>query len=418
MIKNIHMKYNLGIWLAIFCLVYNPPLLPFNSMHLVGGLSLVYLFMNYASTKRLLKSKHSMWAIGFFFVLTIYLFLVSTLFPKGNLETMYFSTYFIFDIIPFGLALLIYHDKKNLTVSDFYDLIIQVALVQAILAIAAFFLPEVQKIFVSMFINQGYGEAYAMLADHRLYGLAGTLTFSMPILQSFLAVCCFYKAFESDRIKNILLALVLFFSAVINARVSIVVMLVGVFSFFLSRISVLKKIILALGLVASFGLFVGVALPLLEAQDNNTFSWVLDGVKEILAFAKGENVGYFAYITNIDRYVLPNGIVSLMFGEGHSIMGGEKLYGVASDVGFINDIWRGGFVYLIVLYCFAFRALWTVYKNGERQISFIGLCALLAVPVLNFKGSIIRMNEFSVVLFLIYMLSNISFPQDDERSQL
>ena len=99
-------------------------------------------------------------------------------------------------------------------------------------------------------------------------------------------------------------------------------------------------------------------------------------------------------------------------------MGGDDLYGVSSDIGYINDIWRGGIVYVILLYCFMMKQFWNLYKNDDKTVSFIGIFAFILFPILNIKGSIYSMNNLTVVLFLLIFVCIVDKTKKLEKEKL
>ena len=128
-----------------------------------------------------------------------------------------------------------------------------------------------------------------------------------------------------------------------------------------------------------------------------------EGFKDIEALLKRDtdNKGYYSYISNNDRYVLPNSSLGLFFGEGISIAGGRNKYGVYSDIGFVNDIWTGGLIYLVCVYCYMFIQLKRLCTRNNVLSLFIFVYFTGLILILNFKGRIFSMNSFlNFIIFL------------------
>lgn len=401
-------KFNILILMGAFCLIYNPPILPFNSMHVVGAASIAYLVINYPASEQIILNKKIVSLFGYFIVTALYLLLVALISDTGDIGIVTFPLYFILDILPFGAALCLYMKKHSVTVDDFIELIFLVSCIQCVLAAMAFFIPEIKNFFMSRFIAYGYDDVYAILAKHRMFGFSGGLTYATPALQSFMSVVSL-AMIRKKHYMYIIYAPLLFVFAFINARLAAVVLLVGlVVFFFLSKISWKRKISILLILFVFVGFFWFVFLPLVEKYYEKTYTWLVSGMEEIFSFLQGDSEGYFDYINDKDRYELPKTIFSIIFGCGHSIQGGYELYGVYSDIGYINDIWRGGVLYMIPLYVFMMKQCWNLYKNKNKTVSTIGILALAVLPVLNIKGTIYSMNDLTIVLFLLVTICIIN----------
>lgn len=404
MLKSLK-RYHILNLLGVFCLLYNPPILPFNSMHLVGAISIAYLGLHYRMLPQLFKQKRYVNLIFFFVFLLIYLLMVGLSATYGSLAIAYFPMYFLLDVIPFGLSVSLYHKKRGLQTADFTNLVLCVAAFQALLAAFSYFVPQIQDFFISRFVAYGYGEVYVILSRHRMYGFAGGLTYSTPILQSFLAIIAMVKA-QKEGYRFLFLAALLLFSAVINARVSIVVLAIGIVIMTLyGRISWKKKLVLLLSAGIAGILGISIILPVVASNSPQTYEWILKGIEEIVAFLRGNTEGYFGYVADPAKYVLPDSAFAMLFGEGHSIMSGTEGYGLQSDIGYINDIWTGGIVYVIVLYSFVTSCLIRLYKNNNELISFVGILGIALYPFLNIKGIICNMNDMTVFVMLLFVVS-------------
>lgn len=408
MIKSIK-KYNVWIFLGLFCMLYNPPILPINSMHVVGVISIFFLvrqndrFPTIVCSKRVFKL---FCAFGFIF---IYLFAVATLSEKGDIGIALYPIYFLIDVIPFGLVLKNYSDRKNLGVDDFINLVLGCGMFQAVFAILALVFPAFQKFLIAFYIRYGYDELYAVLSAHRMYGFAGTLTFSTPVLQSVLAIIMLVY-YRQKGGKYILGACLMCISAIVNARTSMIVIIIGIMVIILlSKLSLKYKVgfLVIIPLVFVFG--ITIVIPILSAITPSTILWVTNGLEEISNFFHGNvEEGYFSYLLDEQKYVLPQGILNMLFGEGHAVQGGAKLYGVSSDIGYVNDIWRGGIIYIILVYGYVLSKLRKMTKSGIEIIEFIGVFVSIVFLIVNIKGTMFSMNDLSNFVCILYMFIHSS----------
>lgn len=400
-------KYNIFIIIGVFIILYNPPILPVNSMHLVGFLSIVFLIVNVGDTYSKLCYVPFLRFCLFIIIWGIYLLLIILM--NGTNECDYIvPIYFLVDVIPFALAILKYSQSRKLNSDDFVNLLIGTGLIQAITAVLAFFVSSVQQLFVQLLINYGYGEVYSSIASWRLYGLSGTLTFETPVIQSILAVVVIYKIMKSFSIWSMCSAILLAFSAIINARTSFVVLAIGiVLLLMLSEIRMSGKIfILVIGMIVVIA-FMYFVLPWLSHYAIDTYRWISEGFDDISGFFAGNygEYSYFKYATNAEKYRLPSPIIKAVFGTGHKTIGMMSLYGYSSDVGYTNDIWLGGLTYEVCIIGYFQRCVWLLYRKSKGIVSALGLLLLILFPILNIKGLAYTMNGFFNMFMMLYIIT-------------
>lgn len=392
-------KYNILIILGLFIVFYNPPLIAFNTMHIVGGISIGYLILNHQDT---IDHKYTGW-IFYFALILLFLFINSVVLHGNELDSVVFPVYYLLDIIPFSMSVKTYSKKQGLVLDDVLIMCIIAGLIQTAICFLAFINSNIQDVFVSRIIEYGGIKSYSYWATLRMYGFSNGLMFEMPVIQSVLAVISIYFSTKKGW-KYVLIAAFLFFSAIINARTSIIVVIYGiVIIVLLGKQAMNKKIKIIVGILLALLAFYFIFLPYIQEVSPATYDWLKEGFIDIEALLKRDdtNKGYYSYISNDDRYVLPNSSMGLFMGEGISIVGGNNKYGVYSDIGFINDIWTGGLLYLVCTYSYMFIQLKKLNKkNNEFSLfSFIYFTGLILI--LNFKGRVFSMNSFlNLVVFL------------------
>lgn len=399
MVRENVTKYNFFIILGLFIILYNPPLIAFNTMHIVGAVSIGYLVINRQFT---IDFKYAGWIL-YFTCIFLYLFLNSVVLHGNELNSIVFPVYYLLDIIPFSMSVNLYSKKHGLLLDDILIMSIIAGLIQVVISFLAFINPNIQDIFVSRIIEYGGIKSYSYWATLRMYGFSNGLMFEMPVIQSVLAVISIQYSTQKGW-KYILIAALLFFSAIINARTSIIVSIYGIIIVvLLGKQKINKKIKIITGIFLALLAFYFVLLPYIQDVSPETYEWLKEGIKDIEALLKmdTDNEGYYSYISNNDRYVLPDSSLGLFFGEGISIVGGYNKYGVYSDIGFINDIWTGGLFYLVCVYCYVFIQLKRLCIRDNDFCLFMFVFFTGLVLILNFKGRIFSMNSFlNLIIFL------------------
>lgn len=404
--KKIFYIVDIFLVFGLFCIIYNPPIFMINSMHIIGLISWFVLIFKSGFTKKIMPGfaiKLILWFVFF----AAYLFLISILFNHGTLNVFYTHIYFIFDIIPFALLIKQQFEEKQRSYKDLFKLLTITILIQTFIILLAFFYNPFQQFLISRFVAYGYKSVYVSISRYRMYGFSGGLTFATPIFHSFASVVMFYYAIKEKRRIFYLFSILVLFSAIINARTSIIVVIVGVVSLTLfSRLSISKKVMLFFLECAIIGLLFFVVPPIIKSISAETYSWVEDGLQQIKAlFMNDTSEGFFNYIFSSEQYPLPKSGLSFLIGTGHNVFGSESqsIYGVSTDVGFINDLWKGGVLYLSVYYLFFVTIFVKMLKKDNYLVSFIGLFALLSYPLLMFKGSIFDMCDITNFIVIVFV---------------
>lgn len=398
-------KYNIFVILIMFLFLYEPPIFNINILHILGLFSWIYIFINYKNLAYIIKVDKVIYLYAFFIFAWTYILLICLINSSAIANSFHF-VYWMIDIIPICISFCIYFTKKNYSFIDLMNILLVTGIVQATLALLSFYVPSVKEFFLSQLLDYGYRDVLVQLSDVRLFGFASNLTFSTPIVQSILGVISLYLALNRNW-KYIFFAPLLFFSGIINARTSIVILLIGLLAiiFFVKKINVktiVKTIIISFILI----LISNLGLTIVEEKSYDTYKWISTGYEEIkTAIFEGTNQteGYFSYINDVNKYVLPENF-GLIFGVGERILTFNQ-YGVRSDIGYINDIWFGGFLYSILIYSLFIKLIFSmkaVNESYDKLGSFLTILFLGAFVVSNIKGYIFSMNNLTNLLFIIF----------------
>ncbi len=397
-------KYNIFAIIVLFLLIYEPPIFSFNILHVIGGVSWIYILFH---RKIILTnlSFHKLFIIYITFIMiALYIAFISIVNNNSMLAAAPFL-YWLIDIIPCSIMVNSIMKQKGYNLDNILTLLLMVGLVQSITAISAFFIPSIKEFFINQFILYGYDEIYFTLSAYRIYGFASNLTFTTPIVQSTLTLISVYLAVNLNY-KYLIFTPFLFFSAVINARISFIIILVGVLAMLLCiRPIKLKTIVMTTIIGSMIAIIIMIDMNYIKENAVETYQWIITGINEIRQFFKGDTSrGYFNYVSNAQRYRLPDGF-GLYFGVGNRIMGSNK-YNTYSDIGYVNDIWLGGLIYCIFLYSTFTSFLLDFLRSSNRKLQinwFLFLLFMGSFIVSNIKGFIFSMNNFTSLFFIIYI---------------
>lgn len=402
---------------GLFILIYNPPLFMMNTMHTVGLFSLAYLVIVRGGSNLFVLKTNTLRLVLGFAILFLYLFICVYVINGQALDSTLFPIYFIIDIIPFGMAMKKYIERHQLEFEWAISIVINAAIIQSIFAAITLLFPNVQSFFVERMIAYGYNEIYSTLSVYRMYGFSNALTNATPVVQSIIAVISVWLALNWNK-KYYIAAFFIMFSAIINARISIVVFAIGVIVLLIKRSTNSSgRIKIIFATVVSYIVVVFLLLPLIQNISPLTYEWVTDGFNELSSFKLGSNSyannSYFGYLINQERFVFPEGLSGFLFGKGYSIMSSRNPSGFQSDVGYICDIWTGGVVYIGILYSFFLSLLIKLRKNTNALMAFIASYYMIALLFINIKGVALSMNAFINLLIVIVCISMADYQGGD-----
>lgn len=393
--------------LSVFILAFYPEFYGISLIQPLALVSYVYLFLNTKKLIKLIRQKNIFILILILSLLSLYLLIVSQMNTVG-INDVVSILYLLFLVIPISLFIVfILRSSNMLNIVEVFRVIVYACMLQSFFGIASYLFPPIQDFFIKQLSISGYSDVVTQISNFRMYGYSSSLTFATPTLLS-MVVVLFYTFKSKHTWISIISIVAISFVAIINARTSLIIFMIGILSFLLFQN---KKYWTRILLFMTISLLVVLPVlngPIVLNTSNQTFVWVISGFNEIVNFISGNSVdsGYFAYITDRNVYELPKGL-GLLFGTGNRIMGGANYLGVSSDVGYINDIWLGGILFSLIIYgLFVFIVLgirnMMKYCN-MKHYNFVAMFLLMSLISLNFKGFIFSYNSVANLILLVFI---------------
>lgn len=353
--------------------------------------------------------------LGYLAWLILFVYVVLVAFINDNPASSLKSfIYILAAVIPTCIMItsLIKKSKNN-----FYyliDTILYAGLIQCSLSIASFLIKSLKNVLVAWMIAGGVFEddTYSTYVQNlRLFGFSTGLTFGMPAVQAFLAIVALYMAInhKGNSIRYFIMVPLFAFSGIVNARTAIVIMGVGLGALLFSfsdkgTANIQRKALRIVGIIIIGIVCIAIGLKLIKFLSPNTYIWIDEGISQISRFFNRDtSSGYFSYVTNKDKWSIPNGL-GFFFGTGIRVLNPNK-YGVITDIGYVNDIYLGGLVYALLIYALIIK--YTFQIRMSKCINCPGLSRFLSVffiasfLVLNYKGYVFDLNNFFVLFILI-----------------
>lgn len=410
MIKKVIKKLFLVIFL--FMLVYYPPIIQFNILHIIGIISWIYIMLN---NKKIAKNISIPKVVNIYIIIVtfiIYLAIVAIYNEQPVGDAIKSFLFWGFDVVPGCIVVSYIFIKSKFDNLNLINLLLLVSLVQAMLTIMTYLIPEFQTIFINQMINYGFNEERLLyLSSFRWYGIATNLGFTTSIVQAFFSVIALYLSINLNW-KYFLIVPILLFSAVVNSRNSILVFTIGlvliILDMFFSK-KKLKTFIRFLVLITLMIVIFIILMTALKVFSLRTYEWLIEGIKGLFLLLLGgsnnSSTNYFSYFTEKTQYTLPNKLINIILGTGEYANGNNN-QNFATDIGYVNDIWLGGVLYAVAMYIISFHIVKKIYNNSinnTKLIKFISLFSLLLLFIQNIKGYIFSINDFTTIVFLFYI---------------
>ncbi|MDX2776123.1 hypothetical protein PV379_01985 [Streptomyces caniscabiei] len=301
--------------------------------------------------------------------------------------------------------------KRGFTRRQAFELLLKFGALQGVICLLGLVIPYFKELAVSFY--EAAGGANPFVIEARIYGISSDYTFGTPIYHGLLAGVAVYYSVRDRIYRYYPLILLTLLAAFLNGRTGIVLFLVVavlsiIFLYIKKREK--RKILIALGSIA---VAVTVVMSFIGHVSPSTQQFIARFVEDThnLLFEQ-ELTGNYQILIE-DSLNIPARDGAILFGEGLRVYdaSAEHVVGFRSDIGYVNDMYMGGIVFMALLYVSMFYFLLADGKTDRILFVLIVLVILLA----NFKGEIFRS---SIVMFLIVYLKllTVSFKQEKRVS--
>ena len=373
----------------IFFVVYQPPL-PISIVYLISGFSFIWIFSFSSFGKDVLR------LLTIFAILLLFL-LVSAIANNTSISNISSPFWIAFAIIP---AAVVFSDiSKKYNHNTVFHIILAASLIQSFLAIISFFNIGFNRFLYDLMIKNGlYSQEHLETFSYRIYGYGTSLMYSIPIVQGMISAWCIIKGTLERKYLYYPISLIVLFSGIINAKITIIVFVVVLLSslLFCKQLG-WKKIVLVILVISLFAAIFSFFLSFLKTNNTMLFNWF-----SILFNKDLLNEWYFSYYTDTSRLVLPQNW-KLVLGAG----GYARYFGTYTDIGFINDMWLGGIVYSIfvaVIIVFLLLKILKSKKIHKPWNSILSISFLLVYIVANIKGIAFNYSAFMALFAIVALL--------------
>ena len=369
-------KHSPLLIIFVFLFIYTPPILPINILHIVAGLSYALLLLKY---KRVVVSFYREKRILRLNVGVVYASIILAVIMFFTTK-MYISIYniiiIVVEVLPISLLVTILFKRYEYQIDNIYDLLLNVALIQAAISMIMFINPMFKNFIVDNFFNFYDSESMSYWVKYRVHGFSSGMMFGMPVVQGFMAIIALIFSLRKS-LWYLWYIPPLIISAVINARTGVIVFVIGIIVLLYLCIrehrfkEMLKLVCIIIVLINTASFLVS----FVEQRSEITASWIADGYNETINFLKGNKTGYYQALSNMIFF--PD-VSTLLFGSGQNYFY-SKYKDYSTDVGYINDLFLGGIFYTLLLYMSIIQFILSGSKNNQRERKNITLIILIVM---------------------------------------
>lgn len=400
-----------GLLLLGFIYIYTPPfkLFPFTPSYLIIGLSILYVFA-YERTNfiKFISNKNIflLTLILIFIICYSFFWDLSTTYPKSvtftNSMTIKNSLILLQSFfVPFFFVHIL-RNRFNYNIYDLLHYFVVIATIQSFFVILMLLIPSFREysFLHLMSFSEDSKELHPLLWRIRSFGFSSQYLFAYPVFQG-IAIMFSTILSITRSTKYILTIPLILVSIIFNARIGFIpiivfALLLTLGATFLLKTKVLSRLIKLISL-AGIVLFT-VALLSKKYELVETFSKTLQWIAS--DFESGESQTASVLVTN--HLFLPDSTLSIIFGEGRYLFMNPSET-VSSDMGYVNYMFFGGFVYIFIMILFlCLISLLSFCYTKDFNIRVLIVSLLITVLLVNIKGLAFQGSSF----FNVFLLFN------------
>ena len=279
-----------------------------------------------------------------------------------------------------------FHKKKSAPLDFFLLGIIIITVAQGLISLIGMLDPKFNKYINNILLF--YQKTYNFGINYRGFGMSDDYFFTMPVVQGMGIVCCLYFAYQKKYFYIFLVPLLLL-SISFNARIGftpvVIFMLASVVFFFKKSDIKIRTILIFFAVtVAVVLLFNPDIFWKSKLNQGVSFGYSFFDVTAKFIFSnKNDETANYSVLR--DMVFFPENS-QLLFGTGESIFYNTHKN---SDIGYINQLFYGGILYLLLQFTVLFIAFYHTYKS------------------LNDNPENLKVKVFTVVTFLTFLICNI-----------
>lgn len=418
----------------LFLIIFAPPFIPhINSMIVISVVTLFYLIVcGRCFLLKMLNNKYIKRFLILYCLFLIYLFLVIFINASSNIvnyrEHILVAYRFILICPIFFICILnvlFLTQKYNFTTNDIIECIIIAGFIQVFITICCLLFPMFKQLCINLLYFFTHDSIYlnGSLQKYRFNGYSESLLDSFGFGTGVIAALPLFLSIRIKKPSLILLCGPLILVPLFNARSGVIIfgLLFFIFLFHVFfRIEKKYKIIYIKYLLSFIVIILCTFLLGYIFFPKNIKSFFIDSFSIIRFLFTGNlsmpGVDTASNLFNSKSWVLPNNLIDVIFGTGHTVF--IKELQIKSDVGYINDIWLVGIVGSILMYLPYIYIYISCYKKSNDSLGkSLAIGLMLALFIFQIKGRAFMYSAGTATsLILVFsMLINTSLFNNDNK---
>lgn len=406
-------KMNFTFTLYIFAYIFAPPLIPkINFIFIVFLYSFFMIIIKYKKKViEVLRNSGIKFFTQMMLIAYVYIGLVmisGVLLDPVNLSNYAKTLYRFFLVTPVIVTCVSYIilrcNELGYGLEELLKILIYAGLIQATIAIIMAISPTIKEFFIRIiYFNTGDTLTQNLWHIQRRY-----FAFSNNVLDTFgygtgiISILPLIYGIYKKKYIYFLYTPILLIVPLLNSRTGLIIAFIGLISllpYFMLKSSlkqvVKSSIIIIILIWVSF-----IGLDYLYELHPTTMHWVKSGIEDAIGFFRGEvGTDSVSIITSESNWYTPKSIY-ILTGTGHTIYGATGYS--HSDVGYINDLWLGGIIGILLLYIPFIIIFIRAYKSRYHPVDKILIIFLmLSFFVANIKTIILSYNVGTSIVMLL-----------------
>ncbi|MCS8587939.1 hypothetical protein [Leuconostoc citreum] len=359
----------------------------------------VYLVFSKIEIIKLLQKTRLLELLLAIFVASVYVAFRSAF--SGNESRIFQNLQIEVQIIYFFELLLVMHYRFRYSKYEIMLFFLNVVMIQGLIAILMLFLTNFHNVALHLYYAGSTENAF--ISAKRIYGLSSEYTFTTPIVNGIFGVIAVFFSLKKSKLYLLYLPIILLL-VLLNGRTGLVVFGIGSIIIIFKNAKRLSSLLI---LSASSALGIYLTFYLLKTLSQDTYVWIISFFSDTLNLINGDATGNYTQL----GMQLPKD--NLLFGYGfriydlNTILSNITIY-QRSDIGYANDLFLGGIVYIILLYI---PILFYVYLSTANDNKFKGtglsFFLVIALLIADYKGETMRNANLLLLVITLSMLFRI-----------
>lgn len=325
-----------------------------------------------------------------------YLLIVQLISGTYNIDSISPNLFLVIQVINISGIYLSLNKLSKGNQNKQIDFIINLGLIQGIIMLLMMFIPSLKQLAIDMYQQDNFDWFY----NNRIFGIAGDFTYMLPITMSFIGIISYLYYRKNTKIRYLIYSLFIVGISSFNGRTGL---MIYIFSILIIAGLDIKKLNLKL-LLQSLPLMGFACLFLWLMYFNSAWvasrmNWVFDSFIQTYRFIFFDEAQEHFGQLGSNMIFFPENI-NFVFGQGTRVFGelGLKYIGKQSDIGYINDLFKGGIVYLIPFYI---SIIWLVRSKNKKINHRYNFLIIIYLIISNYKGEALTGSPLIITMLMI-----------------